>query len=226
MRTINVAIYNGINSGQNSPVGIKKALEQANKDKWFKDIQFKIKNIQSITKTTMKDMEILVMPGGDSGERYLKNPKINGDVIKAHVKAGGGFIGICAGAYAGCNKLDDSTIRKGYKGWGVAPNTNCKISTHDGIAPIQFRSHDGEKIGYSGVKKLIHLAGPAMYRIDKTKNTVFAVFSDGTLGYRNYGAIMSDRFGKGKSILVSPHPELNPTDYKLVAKLVWWVRKA
>lgn len=217
---IDVAVYNGKYSGINCPKGVLNAIDYANNKKIIPNVKFNKKTIQEVNSKTLSDIDVLHMPGGDGGWYYLNYSKIDNEAIKAHVADGGGYLGICAGAYSACSYVDTM-----YKGLGIAPNIRSIPIIHSGITPIKYTSHEGEKIGYSGIQNVIHYSGPIMYRPNKSKGLVFAIFNDNEIGYKNYGAIMADYYKKGKVILCSPHPELFPVDYSLIAKLLWWVRR-
>jgi hypothetical protein len=53
----------------------------------------------------------------------------------------------------------------------------------------------------------------------------FATYADNTLGYKNYGAIVGDPYGKGRTVLSGPHPELTPQNPNILAKLIAWTAK-
>ncbi len=51
-------------------------------------------------------MILLAMPGGNSGKTYINSVSISSSAIRNFVSSGHGFLGICAGAYAGSAYVD------------------------------------------------------------------------------------------------------------------------
>ena len=154
------------------------------------------------------------MPGGTSGKTYLNS--ISASLIRNFVSSGHGYLGICAGAYAG-----SSYVNGLYSGWGVAPNVRCKAVSHTGKIRVTMTSSGSQLLGTSGTITLAYYNGPAMYRYGGSIIT-FATYTDKTNGYQKYGAIVGDTYGKGRSVLVGPHVELSPQNPFLLAKMIIW----
>ena len=154
------------------------------------------------------------MPGGTSGKVYLNS--ISSSVIRNFVSSGHGYLGICAGAYAG-----SSYVNGLYYAWGVAPNVRCKAVSHIGNLKISMTSSGSQLLSTSGTITLTYCNGPAMYQYGGSIIT-FATYTDNSNGHKGYGAIVGDTYGKGRSILTGPHPELTPQNPFLLAKMIIW----
>ena len=154
------------------------------------------------------------MPGGTSGKVYLNS--ISSSVIRNFVSSGHGYLGICAGAYAG-----SSYVNGLYYAWGVATNVRCKAVSHVGNLRITMTSSGSQLLSTSGTITLAYCNGPAMYQYGGSIIT-FATYTDNSNGHQRYGAIVGDTYGKGRSILSGPHPELTPQNPFLLAKMIIW----
>jgi glutamine amidotransferase-like uncharacterized protein len=152
------------------------------------------------------------MPGGSSGKTYINY--VSGSVIRNFVSTGHGYLGICAGAYAGSQYVDGL-----YQGWGVAPNVRAKAVSYTGTLPVTYTSSGSQLLGSSGTITLHHYNGAAMYG---NGITYFACYADSSTGYYGYGAIVGDTYGSGRSVLSGPHPELAPQNPTLLAKMIIW----
>lgn len=218
MRTIRVLIYNGEYSASKGPYATRDALISANKNQLIKDVLFKVDFAKAINKDTLKDHDVLVMPGGSGGLDYLEWSKINGQAIKDFVANGNGYMGTCAGAYAGASKVEGW-----YNGWGVAPHIICEAVTDvEDSLPVQMVRPESLDLGDPGnIIYMMHWAGPVMKDPSKQAK-IFGIFADNQTGHKNYIAIAGDYYGKGRSILCSPHPELPPIHWNIVARMVAW----
>ena len=157
------------------------------------------------------------MPGGTSGLTYIKY--VDGNAIKKFVASGHGYRGICAGAYSGSKNVQGM-----YNGWGLAPHVYCKHVPPEGTLLVKTGSGLSGLLGSSQTIKLAHYNGPAMYTSGGNVVT-FATYADGSTGYNGYKAIVGDYYENGRTILSGPDPELQPTNLKLLAKMVLWLDK-
>ncbi len=106
----------------------------------------------------------------------------------------------------------------------MGSSTSCydvKLFSHEGTLPVTITSTGSQLLGSSGTITLAHYNGPAMYASGGSITT-FAVYADNTIGYKNYGAIVGDTYGNGRTVLSGPHPELTPQNPALLAKMIVW----
>ena len=216
-KTIKVLIYNGNGAITSYVVGVKTGLIYANKHNLVPGYRFSYATTKKIQTKTLYKFNVLVMPGGKSGYKYIHT--IKGSIIRKYVSSGHGYVGICAGAYAGSKHVSGM-----YNGWGVAPNVYCKPVTHKGKLKISIQSSGTKYLGISGLITMAHYNGPAMYAHGGGIVT-FAKYADNTIRYKNYGAIVGDNYGKGRSVLSGPHPELQPQNPVILSKLIAWAAK-
>lgn len=213
--TIKVLIYNGNYASTNCVNGIKRALDYANTNNVIDGVIFTYATSTIINSAILSGYDALAMPGGSGGADYLESSSISGSAIRSFVANGGGYIGICAGAYAAAAHTDGW-----YDGWGVAPHIRCKEVNYEGGLSLQITSAGQQVLGTSGTKTLAHYNGPAMYVSGNA--VVFATYADGNTGYPGYAAIVGDYYGNGRVVLCGPHPELSPLVPTFVSQLINW----
>jgi hypothetical protein len=80
----------------------------------------------------------------------------------------------------------------------------------------------GERLfGYGGTVTMAHYNGPAMFAYSG-EIVNFLSYADNRCHSKGYAAIIGDFYGKGRSVLAGPHPELDPTHPDILANLVVW----
>ena len=104
-----------------------------------------------------------------------------------------------------------------YNGWGIAPHVSSKVYNHERNLNVSTTSIATQFLGSSGTLTLAHYNGPAMYG---SGYTTFANYASST--YKGYAAIVGDTYGNGRAVLSGPHPELSPTNYTLLDRLIVW----
>lgn len=215
MTQIKVLIYSGTGAITSCVNGVKNRLAECNSGSLVKGYTFSVSTSTSITSSKLSGYDVVVFPGG-TGKTYINN--VSSTVVKNFVKAGGGYIGICAGAYAGLKHVDSY-----YDGWGVAPHYYGKACSHEGTLPVTMSSYGKTFFGQS-TANMAHYNGPLMYKKTSGGGVTQATFTDNSItGGKGYAAIIYDTYGKGRTMLSSVHPELTPTFPKFVGRMVRFV---
>ncbi|WP_223792265.1 pseudomurein-binding repeat-containing protein [Methanobacterium spitsbergense] len=214
-KTIRVLIYNGNGAITSCVNGVVTALTSANNNNLVPGYRFTYGKSTSITSSILANYDLLVMPGGSSGYTYIHSSRISSSAIKNFISSGHGYLGICAGAYAGSKYVGGSGTS--YNGWGVAPHVSSKVYNHEGNLQVSTTSIATQLLGSSGTLTLAHYNGPAFYGSGFTR---FANYASGTNS--GYAAIVGDTYGNGRTVLSGPHPELSPTNYTLLDQLIVW----
>lgn len=213
-KNIRVLIYSGNGAISSCVNGIKSVLNSANNNNLVPGYTFTYSTSTSITSSILANYDLLAMPGGSSGKTYLNY--VSQSAVRNFVSSGHGYLGICAGAYSGSKAVySGSTFY--YNGWGVAPHVYSKVYNHEGNLQVSMTSSASQLLGTSGTTTIVHYNGPAMYGSGFTR---FANYASGS--YSGYAAIVGDTYGSGRSVLSGPHPELDPQNPILVAKLIVW----
>jgi glutamine amidotransferase-like uncharacterized protein len=214
--TIKVLIYSGIYTALDCVTGLETALNYANTHNLVPGYHFTYATSTVINAATLAGYNLLAMPGGDGGSLYLGSSSISGTAIKNFVANGGGYLGICAGAYAAANYVTGD-----YYGWGIAPDVNANPVGYEGQLSMKFTSAAQQVLGRNGTINIAHYNGPAMY-VTGGKAIVFATYADDHTGYKGYADIVGDYYGQGRSILMGSHPELTPQYPDIIAKMIVW----
>jgi glutamine amidotransferase-like uncharacterized protein len=211
-----VLIYDGAGVMDSSVDGVEDTLNASNNENISANNKILYNTSSVINSNTLSGYDVLIMPGGEAAD-YLANDDIDGNSIKQFVSSGKGYIGICAGAYAGSNYITGQQ-----SGWGLAPDVNTISQGYEGPLQISTAS-SGTKILNSSLTSIHMASGPAMV----TNNTqiVMATFADNNTGYINYPTIIGDTYGSGRVILSGPHPEMDPENPQLLTNMVLWVSK-
>ena len=177
-----------------------------------KDSVFFVNSVELLQGTLTADVDLFVMPGGAS--RY-KSAKLDGEgsqIIKHYVENGGRYLGICAGAYMGCEQTH----------W--APGEQHEIVTANELAffpgravgPVsQFGRGDNYNATQARVVKLnyegkcvdsLYMGGCTFVPESHEGYEVVATFTDVP---EQPAAIVRGEFGNGRWLLCSTHPEFD-----------------
>ncbi|MHA1906125.1 MAG: BPL-N domain-containing protein [Candidatus Thorarchaeota archaeon] len=173
---------------------------------------------QSIIDGNLTDFDVLTLPGGN-GPVYWNDLGSQGQrAIQEFVNQGGGYLGICEGAYRACESavwtdspenliLNDSEAFLGFlpavawgpvfeiaerpePGWGMAA-----IDIVDNTHPITIAAPERMTMYYQG--------GPYLNFTDDNGVTIL-----GTYNATGEPAIASCEYGEGRVFISGPHPEL------------------
>ncbi len=216
--TVHVLIYNNTDAIQDSVNGIISCLEQSNLNNLVPGYRFSFSTSPIINSTFLQPYDVLIMPGGTSGRRYLNNSNITASDIKSFISAGKGYVGLCAGAYAASYEVLIPYLSTSYYGWGLAPHVSSNAVLYDGKVTVEMTSAGKTLFGLNNAPMYL-LNGPAMFGQGLIP---FAFFSDNITGYEGYNAIVGDYFGSGRVILSSIHPEMVVFFPNVLARMIVW----
>ncbi|MDD1764290.1 MAG: BPL-N domain-containing protein, partial [Methanobacteriaceae archaeon] len=209
---VKVLIYSGEGTMSESVNGITDCLNTTNSQNLTPYFYYDYATTNVVTANNLSSYDVLIVPGGDSSS-YVKGSSIDSEAIKQFVSGGKGYIGICAGAYAASNQVDGY-----YSGWGLASTVNTKNVIYEGLIPITITSN-GKVLGTeSSTVNLHHQNGPAMY--STASDTAMANYSDNQTGYQGYAAIFGVTYGSGRVLLSGSHPEADPQNPLLLARMI------
>lgn len=211
---IHILIYDGTGTMESSVTGIENCLDEINNGSSNK--HFNYSTTIEIDSNTLSGYDVLIIPGGDASQ-YLENSKIDSTAIKEFVSSGKGYLGICAGAYAATNYVDDY-----YSGWGLEPDVNAKNVNYEGDLSISTTSF-GNKIINNSEITIFHENGPALYT-NNTQN-IISTFADNNTGYQGYADMIGESYGSGRVLLSGSHPEMTPENPELLANMISWLAK-
>lgn len=214
-KNIKVLIYSGSYAAYSCVNGIKTALKSANTNNLVPGYTFSYSTSTVINSATLTGFDLLAMPGGSSGYDYLHSSGISGTAIKKFISSGHGYLGICAGAYAGSYRVIDY-----YYGWNLANDITCTHPNHEGKLTVNITTTGQKVLNDSGIVTMVHYNGPAMKAGGNA--VVFATYADNIINSKGMAAIVGDFYGKGRTVLCGPHPELSPQLPGIVANMIVW----
>ncbi|MBS7656138.1 hypothetical protein KEJ50_06555 [Candidatus Bathyarchaeota archaeon] len=162
-------------------------------------IPYKLLKAKEIEEGKLKLFSALIIPGGYTFKLLSSLTEKTANEIRSFIIEGGGYIGICMGAYAASAlKLCEAEALRRY-GEGVV---NIAISNPKHPIAEGFQ----EKI------EMFYQNGPEI--ISKHNEEVIGKFQSGK------AAILATNLEDGKIVLFSPHPEKLKTTWKMLKNAV------
>ncbi|QOV90396.1 BPL-N domain-containing protein [Humisphaera borealis] len=223
-KVLRVAVYRDTGGTDKDNVG--KCLSRSG------DFTYTLVTAQDIRAGKLKDFDVLVQPGG-SGSKQAETLQPEGrEIIKKFVQDGGGYVGICGGAYLATTH---------YK-WSIGLLNAQVVDTKHwarGTGTVQLRlTSDGKSL--AGVKDEIvpvdYAQGPLLapdnkpdlpaYQPLATFETEIAKNGAPVGVMKGTTAAAQANFGKGRVICISPHPERSAGLDGLIRNAVRWVANA
>ena len=223
---IRVAVFQGEGVGQSS-LRLIEALKAED------EAAFKITRLtaEEIRGGKLSDFDVLVHPGGSGSAQGKALGEKGRQVVKKFVRDGGGFLGVCAGAYLATNDyswsldLIDAKVvdrRHWARGKGTVTlrlsPTGAKFFQHDrGELSIFYaqgpllarREWDDPKVpDYESL---------AVFATEIAKNGAPRGIMPGT------SAAVRAQYGSGRVFCFSPHPELTEGRHHLIPLAVRWL---
>jgi len=214
VEAVKVLVYNGEGSMSESVNGILDCLNTTNSQNLTPYYYYEYATTTVVTASNLSTYDVLIVPGGDASS-YVKGSSFDSAAVKQFVSGGKGYIGICAGAYAASNQVDGY-----YSGWGLASTVNTKNVIYEGLVPITLTSSGSVLGNGSSNFNLHHQNGPAMY--STASDTPMATYADNQTGYQGYAAIFGVNYGSGRVLLSGSHPEVDPQNPLLLARMILW----
>lgn len=211
----------------------------SSKEKLFvaiqKDERFVVERLKAedIRAGKLSGYRAVLLPGGSGSKQGTTLEEAGREEIRKFVKGGGGYVGVCAGAYLATNDYDWSlhilnakVVDRKHWARGIAdlelslstPGKELLLSAA-GQTPDRLTLHyhqgpllaPGEKEGLPKYREL------ARFETEVAKNGAPAGVMIGTT------AIAAADFGAGRVLCFSPHPELTKDQEGLLHKGLEWV---
>jgi glutamine amidotransferase-like uncharacterized protein len=217
VQSVKVLVYSGEGTMSESVNGILDCLNTTNSQNLTPYYYYDYATTNMVTANNLSSYDVLIVPGGDASS-YIKGSSIDSAAIKQFVSGGKGYIGICAGAYAASNQIDGL-----YSGWGLASTINTKNVIYEGLVPVTITSNGNVLANGTSTVNLHHQNGPAMY--STASDTPMAIYADNQTGYQGYAAIFGVNYGSGRVLLSGSHPEVDPQNPLLLARMILWTAK-
>ena len=158
------------------------------------DIKFETLNENDIKERKLEHFDFLIVPGGYTQEYMPALGRIGREAIRNFIKEGGGYIGICVGAYIASERVEVSGRPQGL---GIMDIENIRKGGR-GMREIYLNEHPVTQ-GLGKELEIYYQNGPEMVAGDNVE--AIATYRSGK------PAIVASSFGEGKVICFSPHPE-------------------
>ena len=223
---IRIAVYEGEGAGPSCA----ELLEVLGKVKGKPDFEIVRMDSVAIRQGGLSEVNVLIQPGGSGGKQGRALESKGRVAVREFVKKGGGFIGICAGAYLATNDYPWSLSLIDAK---VIDREHWARGT--GIVTIELSSDAQE---FFGIKKknlqIFYGQGPllgrresddplvpdyeclALYRTEIGKKGAPEGVMPGT------SAVVRTQFERGRVFCFSAHPEKTDALGYMVEKAVRW----
>jgi glutamine amidotransferase-like uncharacterized protein len=200
-------------------------------------IAYEIINIDSILQGDLAHFSVLIMPGGRP-DLYRENLGSEGiDRINNYVSMGGGYIGICGGAFLAAEKniwrgwagesrvyYEDNDLLGIFKGTADGPSEDFAPSYRDEKCKIKIINKQHPAVAdLTDTIEYYYDHGPVLFPDDDTHATILG---KSVKGENNF--IITFQYNYGRIFLSSGHPEItNSADCrKIFANAVKWCSKA
>jgi glutamine amidotransferase-like uncharacterized protein len=222
-QTIRVAIFSDAGVTKAGVKQVERCLPES------EGFRVKTINAEQIRDGALKDFDVLIHGGGSASKQGETLGDKGRDAVKKFVDGGGGFIGICAGAYLASAEypwslgvLDATVIDRPH--WARGEGDVKLRLTSAGQKALQpdketctIHFENGPLLG-PGKKDDIEDYEPlAAYETEMRKNDAPVGIMKGTT------AIARGKFGKGRVLCFSPHPEKTPGREAFLQSAVRWV---
>lgn len=183
---------------------------------------------QDLRQDVLKKFDLLVVPGGKVAIQFPGIGKEGAEAIKGFVRAGGSYLGVCAGCFDALpseNRLGLLPFENIPRAWGRDSMATVEIPEEGaavlGIAPGRRR------VSYNGGPIVRPVTGPWPHGEGRAlafyKSTVSGPDRPAHKDFFNAPAIICGTYGKGKVIGISFHPEKLPDTEEIVTGAVYAV---
>ena len=220
-KPLKIAIFEGkgaSDGGIENTVGRMQSLPQAN------ITRVKAKDWATID---LKPFDVIVFSGGSGSAQAEAIGEAGRNNVREFVRGGGGYVGICAGAYLACSNFKWSL------GILNASTVSSKWQRGQGFLEFEVTDEGRKLLGeVKGLHKVRYHNGPIIMpgeRTDVPAYTPVALFRSEIAEYGSPVGVMVNSpaqalgtFGKGRVFISSPHPENTPGLEHLIPRGVLW----
>jgi len=183
---------------------------------------------EDIRKGVLKDYDVVIQGGGGSRAQAASLKLEGRDAIRAFVKNGGGYLGVCAGAYLAAS---DKDYQLGILNAKVVDREHWARGRGDVILDFSKAGQKELKFPSDRTKVLYH-QGPLLAPNDTPDLPPYTTVATFETEVAQKGAphgvmqgttaMASGIYGKGHVFVISPHPEQTPGLENLVRQAVAW----
>jgi glutamine amidotransferase-like uncharacterized protein len=214
---LRVGIYAGsgsVSSSGHDPGWIRQSLRHQ-----FKQVML-IDNID-IASGVLDHLDVVVFGGGSSSAQGRGLGHEGRSAVRSFIENGGGYVGICAGAYLAMSSRDE-----------YLRIIDCRPggSSGSGVVLADFSSTAGDAIDVRGQQQIKYSGGPLIETESLPATcSVWATFAEDLaradkkpVPLAGKAAIVAAEFGDGRLVLFSPHPERWPGPQESFWNAIRW----
>lgn len=222
VRPLKIAIYEGGGSGAKGIAAVTKRAEQLPGAKVTA-----VKAAEMGTRD-LSEFDVVVFSGGSGSAQSKAIGEAGRKNVREFVERGGGYLGICAGAYLACagfewglGILNAKTVSPKWQRGGGMVRAELTDTGRDLFGPVKekftIRYNNGPIIQPLGRADLPPYQVAALFRTELAKNnTPVGVMVDSP-------AAVFAPFGKGRVLTISPHSEDTPGLENVVPRALAWL---
>ena len=221
-KPIRVALFNDDGA---FGLGVPRIMQQLGKTA---DVKVTKVTGKEIAAGVLKDFDVVIFSGGSGSKEAAALGDAGRENVRAFVREGGGYVGICAGAYLACTGFS----------WGIgvlnAKTVSSKWLRGKGDVEVEFTPLAPGITGLDAGKKTIRYANGPIITADTREGIApfepLAIFRTELAENGSPKGAMVDSpaivrgvFGKGRVVSSSPHPEQTEGMERFVENAVRWV---
>jgi putative intracellular protease/amidase len=179
----------------------------------------------------LADIDVVVFPGGSGSKEAASLAEPGRQQVRAFVERGGGFLGICAGAYLASadydwslHILDAKVLDRAHWARGTG---DVELSLTDSGRDLLGATADRQTILYWQGPLLAPAGKPEIPDYEELGTFATEIAKNGAPKGVMPGttAIARGTFGSGRVFCFSPHPERTPAVQNQVLKAIQWAAK-
>ncbi|MDA7921818.1 BPL-N domain-containing protein, partial [Verrucomicrobiales bacterium] len=231
---LQVALFDGVGTGPSS-FKLMNLIDEA------PDLSLFHIGPNAMKSEILKQFDVVVFPGGSGSKQGGAIGEQGRTSVREFIESGGGYVGVCAGAYlcsANYRWSLDLIDSRAFTGTVDIPEKGKKNLWYRGpetAVDIELTAKGEALFGSEGIPKnfIVRYAnGPIITRHGSEALEDYQVLawfrSENSLWEKQKGtmintpAIISGRFGKGRVVSVSPHPELTPELHPIIIQAIRW----
>lgn len=222
VRPLKIAIYNGPGSGEKGIVSVSQRAQQ------LPGAQVTPLKPEEMGTRNLSEFDIVIFSGGSGSAQSKAIGDAGRKNVREFVEKGGGYLGICAGAYLACAGFDwglgilnAKTVSNKWQRGGGMVRAELTDAGREFFGPVQgpftIRYNNGPIIKPLGRADLPPYQVAALFRTELAKNnTPVGVMVDSP-------AAVFAPYGKGRVITISPHSEDTPGLENVIPRALAWL---
>lgn len=183
---------------------------------------------KEIAAGALTNFDVVMFTGGSGSKQAASLGEEGREEVRQFVRNGGGYMGICAGAYLACSGFD----------WGIgvlnAKTVSSKWMRGTGEVEIELTRKGAALTSLPAGKREVHYAnGPVIQPDDKKDIPAYEPIAFFRTELAKNGspkgvmvdspALVRGTYGKGRVLFSSPHPEQTSGMEELIPSAVRWV---